>query len=204
MTTLIEIATLIANSVQAAVGVIQLVGSALTAARSVIIEVDNNTPLTLTKIADNHDSGGFGALPHLQIQPKTAEVFSSQSKGSGVATGTVGSVTYAGDGLVFLIGWNNAFDGDNKTNVGSNNLGLGGPNASRFLAIRQTGIGNQGANMRFMLFIHPPYSLRDVLNEKGVILRGPGDLFNDGFRTLFPGITSVRDILPNSTSIDAT
>ncbi len=195
----ITIAGLIAASVQAATGVIQLVGGALTAGRSVIIEVDNNTPLKLIKSADNHDSGGFATLPHLQIQPNTADVFGSQSKGSGIATGTVGSVTYAGDGLTMLIGWNNAFVGDNKTNAG-----LGGPNASRFLVIHQTGVGNQGAQMRFMLFIHPPYSVRDALNEKGVVLRGPGDFTNNGFRTLFPGITNVRDILPNSTSIDAT
>lgn len=195
----IEVAGLIAASVQAATGVIQLVGNALTSGRSVIIEVDNNTPLTLAKIADNHDSGGFATLPHLQIKPNTAEVFGSQSKGSGIGTGTVGSVTYAGDGLTMLIGWNNAFVGDNKTNAS-----LGGPNASRFLVIHQTGVGNQSAQMRFMLFIHPPYSLRDALKEKGVVLRSPGDFTNNSFRELFPGITNVRDILPNSTSIDAT
>lgn len=200
----IETAGLIAQSVQAAAAAITLVGNVLTAGRSVIVEVDNNTPLTLTKITDNHDSGGFATLPHLTIQPHTAEVFGSQSKGGAVATGTVGSITYTGDGLVMLIGWNNAFSGDNKTNVGSNNSGLGGPNASRFLVIRQTGVGNQNAHMRFMLFIHPPYSLREALKEKGVVLRGPEDFTNNGFRELFPGITKVRDILPNSTSIDAT
>jgi hypothetical protein len=200
----IETAGLIAASVQAAVGVIQLVGNVLTSGRSVIIEVDNNTPVTLTKFADNHDSGGFAALPHLQILPHTAEVFGSQSKGGAVATGTVGSVTYTGDGLAMLVGWNNAFGGDNKTNVGANNTGLGGPNASRFLAIHQTGSGNQNAQMRFMLFVHPPYSLREALTEKGVVLRDPGDLSNKGFRALFPGVLNVRDILPNSTAIDAT
>jgi hypothetical protein len=103
-----------------------------------------------------------------------------------------------------LIGWNNAFAGDNKTNVGPDNTGLSGPNASRFLALHQTGVGNQNAHMRFMLFVHPPYSLKDALKEKGISLRDEGDLSNKGFKELFPGITNLRDILPNSTSIDAT
>src|SRR5262249_17961255 len=145
----IEPGALIAASVQAGVEAIKAVADLLTSGRSVIIEVDNNTDLTLTKITDHHESGGFADLPRLGIPPRSVEVFGSQSKGGAIATGTVGSVTYAADGLEMLIGWNNPFVGDNKTNVGSNNSGLGGPNANRFLAIHQTGSGNQQAHMRF-------------------------------------------------------
>jgi hypothetical protein len=116
----------------------------------------------------------------------------------------VGSITYTGGGVSMLVGWNNAFAGDNKTNVGSGNSGLGGPNASRFLVIHQTGVGNSNAQMRFMVFPHPPYSLREVVTEKGLVLKDPGDFTNKGFVLLFPGATSMRDILPNSTAIDAT
>jgi hypothetical protein len=97
-----------------------------------------------------------------------------------------------------LIGWNNAFAGDNKTNVGSNNLGLGGANANRFLAIHQTGVGNQQAHMRFMLFVHPPYSIKDEFKDRG-------DLSQGIFKAL--GLRegdSIRGHLPNSTAIDAT
>ena len=133
----VAVAAAIAASVQAGVELINAVATLLTSARSVVVEVDNNTGLTLTKIADNHDHGGFAALPHLTIPPHSVDVFGSQSKGGAVATGTEGSVTYASDGLEMLIGWTNAFAfGDNKTNIGANNSGLGGPNANRFLAVR--------------------------------------------------------------------
>ena len=192
------VAALIQASIQAGVELIKAVGTGLTAGRSVIIEVDNNTDLTLTKIADNHDHGGFAGLPRITIAPHSADVFGSQSKGGAIGTGTEGSVTYAADGLELLIGWDNPFSGGNSTNVGSNNLGLGGANANRFLAIHQTGSGNQQAQMRFMLFAHPPYSLKDSFKDRG-------DLSQGIFKVL--GIqrgNGVRAKLPNTTAIDAT
>jgi hypothetical protein len=192
----LTIAAAIASSVQAGVELVKAVLDVLTAGRSVVIEVDNNTSIQLTKIADNHDHGGFGALPSLTIPPKTADVFGSQSKGGAIATGTEGSVTYSGDGLIMLIGWDNPFAGGNSTNVGPNNVGLQGPNANRFLVIRQTGVGNQGARVRFMLFIHPAYSLRNDLSDKRMLI--------EANRPSAPAVTSLRSLLPNTTSVDAT
>jgi hypothetical protein len=194
----IAIATAIANSAQALVAVIQSVGAALTSARSVVIEVANNTDLTLTKISDNHDSGGFAQLPALAIPPHSVDVFGSQSKGGAIATGTVGSVTYAAGGLEMLVGWNNPFSGDNKTNIGPNNSGLGGPNAKRFIAVHQTGVGNQQAHMRFMLFVHPPYGLKEVFKDRGNLSQGVFKVLG-----MQPG-NSIRAQLPNTTEFDAT
>jgi hypothetical protein len=200
------IAALAASSIAAGVELIKAVGGALTAGRSVIIEIDNNTSLTLDRFTDNHDSGGFAVPPPLTIHPMTAVVFGSQSKGGAIGTGTVGSISYTGGGVGMLVGWNNAFGGDNKTNVGSDNNGLDGPNATRFLVIHQTGVGNQNAQMRFMLFPHPPYSLRRVLaarpdNFERVSLVLSGE---QGFRKSFPTVTNIRQILDVPGTIDAT
>jgi len=197
MASFIDVATLVAQSVQAAVPAIQAVASLLTSDRSVIIEVDNNTDLTLVKETDHHESGGFAVLPKLAIPPRSVEVFGSQSLGGSFA-GTVGSVTYKADGLEFLVGWNNARFGGNKTNIGPDNSGLGGANANRFLAIHQTGVGNQQAHMRFMLFVHPSYSLKDTFNDRGDLSQGIFKVL--GMR---PG-NGIRGQLPNTTAIDAT
>ena len=202
MPTGIEIAALVATSVQASTEVIKTVLGVLTGARSVLIEIDNNTPLALTRFAHHHDHGGFAALPPLQIAPKAAVVFGSQDKAGSIGTGTEGSVSWAGDGLDMLVGWSNPFIGENSTNVGSNNSGLGGENANRYLVLHQAGVGNAQAHMRFILVIHPPYSLRQSLKEKGVPLKKPEDVFNTGMRALFPGVTNIRAILPNSTAVD--
>ena len=100
---------------------------------------------------------------------------------------------------VLLIGWTNAFAfGDNKTNIGANNSGLGGPNANRFLAVRQTGVGNQQAQMRFLLFVHPPYSLKDEFKDRG-------DLSEGIFKILGMQLgNGIRAQLPNTTAFDAT
>lgn len=79
----IETLGLIANSIQAAAAAIQLVGNVLTAGRSVIVEIDNNTSVSFDRFADHHESGGFATLPPLRILPQTAVVFGSQSKGGG-------------------------------------------------------------------------------------------------------------------------
>jgi len=192
------VAAAIANSMQALVELIKLVGGGLTSGRSAILEVDNNTDLTLTKLSDDHSSGGFAALPHLTIPPRSVDVFSSQSKGGSIATGTVGIVTYGAPGLEMMIGWNNPWAGDNKTNVGPNNSGLSGPNANRFLAVHQTGVGNEKAQMRFMLFGHWPYSLKDSFNDRGDLSQGIFKILG-----MQPG-SGIRAQLPNTTNWDAT
>jgi hypothetical protein len=177
--------------VSAAAAAIKAVGDVLTAGRSVIIEVNNNTDLTLAKISDDHSSGGFAVLPQLTIPPHSVDVFGSQSKGGSIATGTVGIVTYGAPGLEMMIGWNNPWAGDNKTNVGSNNSGPGGPNANRFLAVHQTGVGNTQAHLRFMLFVHPPYPLKDTFKDRGDLSQGIFKILG-----MQPG-SGIRAQLPN-------
>jgi hypothetical protein len=59
--------------------------------------------------------------------------------------------------------------------------------------------------MRLFSAPHPQLSvITQVLQEKGVVLRDEGEFINRGFKVLFPGVTNVREILPNSTAIDAT
>jgi len=200
------VAALISSSIAAGVETIKAVAGALTAGRSVIIEIDNNTSLELNRFTDNHESGGFAVLPRLRIAPGEAVVFGSQSKGTGLGTGTVGSITYIGGGISMLVGWNNAFGGDNKTNVGPDNNGLDGPNATRFLVIHQTGVGNQNAQMRFMLFPHPPYSLRRVLAARPENLESVSLVLTGkrSFLTSFPTVTDLRQILDVPGTIDAT
>jgi len=162
------------------------VGNTLFGQRSVIITVSNNLPGPLNKITDHADSGNFATVPPLTVAPNSAEVFGSQS--TSPAEGSVASVTYAGDGFTILMGWNNPRIGVNRTNHT-----LDGPNRSKVLVVRQIGAGNQNADARFWLFVHPDYSVRQSLKALG-----HPDL-SGGIRglNLRPGaaVISLRDIV---------
>jgi hypothetical protein len=127
--------------------------------RSIVGEISNNTGSTLNQIANHHESGGFNQAPPPQIAPHTVVGFSSQN--TAVLQGTVGSVTYAGDGFTVLLGWNNAEVGSNATNTT-----IDGPNANRILVMRATGSGNEGAHMQYWLFPHPDYHVKASLSGK--------------------------------------
>src|SRR5437868_6339262 len=86
----------------------------INSARSVVLEVDNNTTLTLKRTSDHHDHGGFAVPPHTMIAPDSAEVFGSQNVGGSLFTGTEGYVEYAGDGLTLNVYWDNPYIGSNK------------------------------------------------------------------------------------------
>ncbi len=85
--------------------------------RSIVVEIDNDTPHPLTQVGDNFDHGGFGqTLPKLHIDPFSNDVFSVES--DGVATGISGSVTYNTEGIGnFLVGFDNPFIGSNAVNA---------------------------------------------------------------------------------------
>lgn len=196
----------VVESVAAGVAIIEGVRRLLSGT-SAVIEVDNNAPFPLRRVAVDHDHGGFAKLPLDVIAPNSVDVFGSQADAGSIGTGTTGSVSYVGDGLEMLIGWIVPFSGENETNVGPTTgfggkpfgRGLGGTNASRFLVIHEAGNGSDKVHIRFRLVRHAPYSLRQSLKDLGVSLRDEGDLVNKGLRTLFPGTTRVRDILPNTT-----
>ena len=155
-----------------------LVLAKLTGERSVVIIVNNDTPNPLRKINDHHESGRFAALPKLEIPPFAVDIFGSQNRN--IAEGTVGSVTYSGDGITLLVGWNNPRIGDNKSNHT-----LEGINKSRYLVVRQTGSGDSGAKISYAIGIHPDYLLR-------------GSLAAQGFPDLTVGIRHVEGVLVGS------
>ena len=148
LTQAIEPATLIAVGAQAAPHVIsgvKSVASQIYKARSVVLEVDNRTDVPLQAVSSSHKHGGFlQLLPHGQIPPGHYSVFTSGA--IGVATGTEGNVTYAGDGFNLVVYWKNPYVGSNKcwTN-------LSGPNAGNYQVFSPCGRGNKGAHMRYEL-----------------------------------------------------
>lgn len=127
--------------------------------RSIVGEISNNTRFTLNKIADHHDSGGFSQAPPPQILPNTVAGFSSQT--TAAAQGTVGSVTYAGDGFTILFSWGNPEVGSNHVDTA-----IDGPNANRILVAKAAGSGNEGAHMQYWLWPHPDYHVKASLSNK--------------------------------------
>ena len=144
----------------AAASAITAIGGKLFGDRSVIVTVANNTPKPLTKIADHHESGGFATDPKLEIPASSSDSFGSQS--TSPFAGAIGSVTYAGDGITLLVGWNNPRFGSNSTNHT-----LDGINKSRYLVVRQTGSGDSKAQMLYAIGIHPDYQVRPSLAKRG-------------------------------------
>ena len=138
---LVEIVSAGAAAAQALLPVIQ----ALNGVRSVLLEVDNITDITLTHVSDSHDHGGFAVLPISQIPPGKADVFGSQNKGGSIATGTQGKVVYRGDdGLEFNVYWDNPFAGDNSCSASVS--------MRKYRVNTACGVGNAGAHMRYELF----------------------------------------------------
>jgi len=134
------------------------------AARSCILEIDNNTNLTLGKVSDEHSHGGFAVTPTFQIPPKTALIFGSQSKG--FATGTVGSVVYNGGGIGLVVSWDNPFVGDNSCN-----MVLSGPNAVKFRVIHTCGVGNKEAHNRYELIERIPPNFNQTFIGNPVLIQ---------------------------------
>ena len=151
--------------------------------RSVIVTVSNNLPTRLVKVADHHESGEFNPPPLPEdLEPHTAQAFSSRA--TGLLRGTVGSVTYSGDGFNLLIGWNNARVGSNSTNIA-----LDGVNKSRILVFNKAEQGDEAARMQFIVMQHPDYSTIKSL-------RRFGDL-RSGLRALRPSgpLISLRELV---------
>jgi hypothetical protein len=133
----------------AAVQALEPIFERLNGARSVLLEVDNNTDATLTKISDEHSHGGFAEIPSIIIPPQKADVFGSQSLGGSLFTGTEGSVTYtSSDGFTLVVSWDNPWAGSNECDAS-----LTGANAGKYKIIRTCGAGNEKAHMRYQLFV---------------------------------------------------
>jgi hypothetical protein len=141
------------GAVSATQSVTQMVVNSLTADRSVVVEIDNNTDLTLKFHSAHHMHGGFAKTPLYIIPPKTAPnpfvVFGSQKKGMSVATGTEGYVRYICENpqLCLTVWWDNPYIGDNKGNA---RLDWAANRAYKVFYI--VGVGNTAAEFRFQLF----------------------------------------------------
>jgi hypothetical protein len=166
-------------------GKIEQVAAQLDGARSIVIEVDNHTSLTLTRQpqSDHFDSGGFGVLPEDEIPPHTADIFGAVSK----SAGAIGSVTYALAAAFWLVGFADPVLGGN---TGNTVLSGAGSITSRFRVTCLIGAGTSGAHARFSVYRHAPYSLTDWMHRHHIPMRDtsqqPPGLTNDGLLTALP------------------
>jgi len=112
--------------------------------RSVILQIDNQTELPMKRISDHHVHGGFSEFPADIIPPQTASLFSSQSDGGSIATGTEGSCSYlVGDVQVDFF-WDNPFIGSNSCDLHYN-----GNSVVQFRMGHNCGTGNTGAHNHY-------------------------------------------------------
>ena len=125
-------------------GVIDLV-TKIQSARSVVVEVDNNTDLLLTRTGDNLVHGGYAKDPDHEIAPHAPLVFGGVSRG--LFTGTEGYVDWAAGPVTFRIHWDCPYVGTNSANVQ-----VLGPDAGHYQAFVTAGAGNTAAQMKFELF----------------------------------------------------
>ncbi|WP_199516835.1 NBR1-Ig-like domain-containing protein [Nucisporomicrobium flavum] len=115
--------------------------------RSVIIEVDNNTDLTLTRSGDHFEHGDYAETPAHLLGPKAAMVFGGVSRANSVFTGVEGHVDWAAGPVTMRVHFDNPFIGAN-----SGRVELLGPQAHRFVAFATIGAGDTEAKMRYELF----------------------------------------------------
>ena len=162
----------IGGGVSAGLSAVQVVAGLLTGARSVTVEVDNNTDLTLILGHRHHDHGGWGpTIPDPKIGPYQPDpkgctnVFSSQNKGGSIMTGTEGWVSYNGHKakqsnlgppiVRFTVKWNNPYlslpwnDGNSG---GAWLTMLDGSKVTPYKVRYVIGVGNTQAAFRFMFF----------------------------------------------------
>jgi len=166
-----------ANTIKATAEAIKAVADLLSSDRTVVLEVNNVSNATLRLGPTTHKHGGFSPPPDPSIPPRTTKVFGSQ--GSGVATGTEGSVTYDIDGVNrFTISWDNPFFNP----LGSNSCDdiVEGASRNRYVSFSISGNGNH-AQMRFMIGSRPtPYSVRQIIGTD------TGTDLTQGLRRLIP------------------
>src|SRR5262245_18739678 len=116
----------------------------LNGARSALIEIDNKIPgVTLRKLADLHQHGGYAVTPQSEIPSGMADVFGSQNSAGSIATGTQGAIDYNGVGLKFYISWQVPFAGNNE--IGAH---VFGGTLAPARIVTHNGVGNTAAHMR--------------------------------------------------------
>jgi hypothetical protein len=138
-----------ADAIKATTEAYDAVSNLLSAARSVVLEVNNTTSQLLRFQFSKHDWGTFRQPPHGDIPPGVTDLFSSESDRP--LTGTQGHVRYsAGDdeGTTFHLEWNVPFIGGNESDCRVEVT----PNPSWYIAKAITpGGGNTQVHMRYMI-----------------------------------------------------
>src|SRR6195952_4465342 len=145
--------------------------------RSCILEIDNNTNLTLTKVSEHFDSGGWGITPERQIPPHKALIFGAQSPGGAVFVGAIGNIAYEGGGVHVMATWGNPFVGANESG-----FPLLGHN-DQYGVDHETGVGNTDAHMRYELFV------KDQTDVLGANENWTGGAFYGQRGTFFADVT---------------
>ncbi|MGQ8826222.1 LGFP repeat-containing protein [Bacillus sp. NA_146.1] len=174
----------IAGAAGQVAGAVNAVSSALgtiNAPRSVVLQITNHTNSPLRKVREKLDHGGWAATPTAEIPPGQTLVFGAQSASWSVATGTEGSVTYAGDGVEMTVYWNNPFVGNNSCNIS-----VTGPKSIQYVGTRVCGAGNTNAQMRYELK-SIPFPVFGAIRDKWVQFQGNLGNPVDGEKPTFDG-----------------
>src|SRR5262245_21092721 len=176
-----------ANVAQAISQVIPL----LNGARSALIQIDNLTDATWTRVRHHNDHGGFAATPSFEIPPKHSNVFGSQDLAFSVGTGTDGHVVYNAGATELTVFWDVPFIGANGSSAT-----VSGGHLALFRANTITGAGNEKAHMRYEVFERAQPSWRfcekcfvmffDGFPEKGVCPKGGGHSPGRSFNFVIP------------------
>lgn len=82
----------VAGNLQQIAGALEKIYKTLDGARTVGIVVENFTDQPLTRVLDQHESGGWGVTPRSQIGPGEALIFGSKDRG--FMTGTIGWIRW--------------------------------------------------------------------------------------------------------------
>jgi hypothetical protein len=137
------------NGVSAGGTIVSMVGSALIGARSVTVEVNNNTAKPLRRHSRTIYHGRLVRFPSAIIPPQGSDVFSAASKDPSVGTGTEGLVRYIveGEQTMITIMWDNPYIGSNQARA---RIDFG--QSTNYVLFGFTGDGNTAAGFRFELF----------------------------------------------------
>ncbi|MFI9557400.1 LGFP repeat-containing protein [Nonomuraea endophytica] len=163
----------VGDGVAASQGFIQILNqlSGGIESRSVILQIDNRTKMTLGFWQHTDAHGGIHETPPGRIPPGHSGVFSAQS--TGFLTGVEGTASYVGAGFSFTVHWNVPF-------LGLNTLGasIDGELGARYSKFAINGVGNQKVHMRFdinadVLDYASIQEKADALSEAGLSLGSP-------------------------------
>jgi hypothetical protein len=148
------------EAVRKTLGDLKTIDDQLNKPRSVVCAINNSTDSVLTFASSNCDHGGFATTPAPFINAKESKAFGAQSSSGAQFTGTEGRVRYtAADGMGVTFHWDDPWAGGN-----SSDATLDG-NYGRYVTWSETGSGDQGAQITFILAQLPFEVHGDIRNH---------------------------------------